>query len=302
MQLTILGNSSGGPFHGRHYTAQVLQVENHTFLIDCGEGTQMQIFKYRVKVDACKQLFISHLHGDHVFGLMGLITNWSHRKRSEPLQIFSPPGLRELIETSIRVCGVRLSYDIEFQEVDATVSAKVYENAKVEVWTIPLHHRSPTTGWLFREKTKPRNIRPEKIEQYGIPFPQIPGIKAGDDFELPDGRVIPNAELTLDPPKPVSYAFCSDTAFSETVIEVVHGVDLLYHEATFTNENIQEAEISFHSTAAQAAEVARRAAVRQLILGHISGRYADTDQHLAEAKAVFERVEVAEEGSVWGVG
>jgi ribonuclease Z len=302
MQLTILGNSSGGPFHGRHYTAQVLQVENHTFLIDCGEGTQMQIFKYRVKVDACKQLFISHLHGDHVFGLMGLITNWSHRKRSEPLHIFSPPGLRELIETSIRVCGVRLSYDIEFQEVDATVSAKVFENSKVEVWTIPLHHRSPTTGWLFREKTKPRNIRPEKIEEYNIPFPKIPGIKAGEDFELPDGRTIPNAELTLDPPKPVSYAFCSDTAFSETVIEVVRGVDLLYHEATFTNENIQEAEISFHSTAAQAAEVARRAVVKRLILGHFSGRYADTDQHLAEAKEVFERVEIAEEGMSWVVG
>lgn len=302
MQLTILGNSSGGPFHGRHYTAQVLQVDNHTFLIDCGEGTQMQIFKYRAKVDACKQLFISHLHGDHVFGLMGLITNWSHKKRSEPLHVFSPPGLRELIETSIRVCGVRLSYAIEYHEVDATVSAKVFENAKVEVWTIPLHHRSPTTGWLFREKTKPRNIRPEKIELYNIPFSKIPGIKAGDDFELPDGKVVPNEELTLDPPKPVSYAFCSDTAFSETVIEVVRGVDLLYHEATFTNDNIQEAEISFHSTAAQAAEVARRAEVKRLILGHISGRYADTEQHLAEARAVFERVEIAEEGSVWAIG
>ncbi|MBK6993544.1 MAG: ribonuclease Z [Lewinellaceae bacterium] len=301
MQLTILGNSSGGPFHGRHYTAQVLQVENQTYLIDCGEGTQMQIFKYRIKVDACKQIFISHLHGDHVFGLIGLITNWSHRKRSEPLHIFSPPGLQELIETTIRVCGIRLSYVIEFQEVDATISAKVFETPKLEVWTIPLHHRSPTSGWLFREKPKPRNIRPEKIEEYSIPFVAIPAIKAGGDFELPDGSRVPNAELTLDPPSPVSYAFCSDTAFSEPVAEIVRGVDLLYHEATFINENAQEAVISFHSTAAQAAEIARRAGVKRLILGHISGRYADTAQHLIEARAVFEQVEIAEEGKKWDV-
>jgi len=302
MQLTILGNSSGGPFHGRHYTAQVLQVENHTFLIDCGEGTQMQIFRYRVKADRCNHIFISHLHGDHVFGLIGLLTNWSHKKRSEPLFIFSPPGLQELIETTIRVCGIKPSYEIIFQVVDASISAKIFENSKVEVWTIPLHHRSPTSGWLFREKPKPRNILPEKIEAYNIPFSAIPAIKAGGDFELPDGSVAPNSALTIDPTPPASYAFCSDTAFSEQVIETVKGVDLLYHEATFINENAEEAEISFHSTAAQAAEVARRAAVKRLILGHISGRYADTEQHLLEARAVFERVEIAEEGKKWVVG
>ncbi|MDO8366250.1 MAG: ribonuclease Z [Saprospiraceae bacterium] len=302
MQLTILGNSSGGPFHGRHYTAQVLQVENHTFLIDCGEGTQMQIFRHRVRVDTCKQVFISHLHGDHVFGLIGLITNWSHKKRSETLHIFSPPGLQELIETTIRVCGIRLSYEIEFHVVDATVSAKVFETNSVEVWTIPLHHRGPTTGWLFRAKARLRNMRPEKIEEYDIPFSAIPGIKAGGDFELPDGRWVANAELTLDPAPPVSYAFCSDTAFSEPVIEVVRGVDLLYHEATYNNKNTPEAELYYHSTAAQAAEIARRAGVKRLILGHISGRYADTEQHLIEAKAIFENVEITEEGGRWEVG
>ncbi|MFN0037646.1 MAG: ribonuclease Z [Saprospiraceae bacterium] len=302
MHLTVLGNSSGGPFHGRHYTAQVLQVENHLFLIDCGEGTQMQIFRYRLKFDACKHIFVSHLHGDHVFGLMGLITNWSLKKRTETLRLFSPPGLRELVETTIRVCGVRLSYALEFHEVDASVSAKVFETPSVEVWTIPLHHRSPTTGWLFREKLKPRNIRPEKIEQYGIHFKSIPAIKAGGDFELPDGRSVPNAELTLDPPKPAAYAFCSDTAFSEPVAEAVRGVDLLYHEATFTAENAEEAVLSFHSTAAQAAEIARLAGAGRLILGHFSGRYADTAQHLTEAKAVFENSEIAVEGGRWEVG
>jgi ribonuclease Z len=302
MQLTILGNSSGGPFHGRHYTAQVLQVENQTFLIDCGEGTQMQIFRYRIKTDRCNHIFISHLHGDHVFGLIGMITNWSHKKRSERLHIFSPPGLQELIETTIRVCGIRLSYEIEFHAVDTTVSAKIFETAGLEVWTIPLHHRGPTTGWLFREKTRLRHILPEKIEEYEIPFNVIPDIKAGGDFELPDGRLVPNAELTMDPSLPVSYAFCSDTAFSETLIDLVRGVDLLYHEATYNNQNIQEAELYYHSTAAQAAEIARRAGVKYLILGHISGRYANTDQHLAEARAIFAKTEIAVEGGRWEVG
>lgn len=302
MFLSILGNSSGGPFHGRHYTAQVLQVGNQMFLIDCGEGTQMQIFHHRIKFDRCDHFFISHLHGDHVFGLFGLITNWSLKKRTETLHLFSPSGLRELIETAIRVCGVRLSYALEFHEVDANVSAKVFENSNIEVYTIPLQHRSPTTGWLFREKKKPRNIRPEKIEAYNIHFRSIPAIKAGEDFELPDGRRIPNAELTLDPPRPLAYAFCSDTAFSEAVAEVVRGVDLLYHEATFTNENAAEAVISFHSTAAQAAEIARIAGVGRLILGHISGRYTDEVQHLTEAKPVFERTEIALEGYRWEVG
>lgn len=302
MVLTILGNSSGGPFHGRHYTAQVLQVDNQVFLIDCGEGTQMQIFKYRLKVDACKQIFISHLHGDHIFGLLGLITNWSHKRRSEDLHIFSPPGLKELIETAIRVCGARLSYAIEFHEVEATVSAKVFETEKVEVWTIPMHHRGPTTGWLFREKPRPRHMRAEKIEEYNIPFSAIPDIKSGEDLELPDGRRIPNIELTLDPPRPVSYAFCSDTAFHEPLVEHIQSVDLLYHEATYNNLNIVEAELYFHSTAAQAAEIARRAGVGRLLLGHISGRYSDTDRHLEEARAVFENTEIAEEGKAWVVG
>jgi ribonuclease Z len=303
MNVTILGNSAGGPFHGRHYTAQLVQVENHYFLVDCGEGTQMQIFKYRIKADRCNQIFISHLHGDHVFGLIGLITNWCLKKRTEPLFLFSPPGLQELLETTIRVCGVRLTYPIEFQVVDAAVSEKIFENQHVEVWTIPLNHRSPTAGWLFREKPKPRNIRPEILEEYGIAddYAQIKAIKAGGDLHLPDGRTILNAALTLEPPPPRAYAFCSDTAPSEAVVTAVQGVDLLYHEATFTEENVEEALIAYHSTARQAATIARQANVGQLIIGHFSGRYADAAQHLVEARAVFEKTELADEGSCWEV-
>ncbi len=296
MHLTILGTSSGGPFHGRHYTAQVLQVENQMFLIDCGEGTQMQMFRYRVKYDRINHIFISHLHGDHVYGLIGLLTSWCLKKRTARLHIFSPPGLQELVETTARLCRVVFPYPLEFHESDASVSAKIYENQRVEVWTIPLNHRVETTGWLFREKTKPRHIRPEKIEEYAIPFSLIPGIKAGKDLSLSDGRVVPNAELTLDPPKPRSFAFCSDTAYSEAVAKVVRGVDLLYHEATFTEEHLEEAAFSFHSTAAQAAEIARQGRVGRLILGHFSGRYSDAEQHLTEARAIFPETYAAEEG------
>lgn len=302
MRLTILGNSSGGPFHGRHYTSQVLQIGNQVFLIDCGEGTQMQLFRYRVKFDSCRHIFISHLHGDHVFGLMGLITNWCLKKRGAALHLYSPPGLQELVETTIRICGVRMTYPLEFHEADTSASVKIFENQQVEVWTIPLHHRSPTSGWLFRKKSGLLNIRPEKIREHDIHFSQIPAIKAGGDLALPDGRSIPNADLTLSPAPPCSYAFCSDTAPSDAVADTVRGVDLLYHEATFTTENEAQASMSFHSTAAQAAEIAQRAGVKRLILGHFSGRYADEAQHLAEARAVFPETEIAAEGHRWDVG
>lgn len=271
-------------------------MDEQVFLIDCGEGTQMQVFRHRVRVDHCRHIFISHLHGDHVFGLFGLLTTWSLKKRSEALHIYSPPGLQEAVETVVRCCGVRLSYEICFHTVDTEVSQRVFENERLEVWTIPLNHRGPTAGWLFREKTKLRPILSEKIETYAIPYEQIPAIKAGADFLLPDGRRVPNEELTLPPPRPRSYAFCSDTAFSASVADVVKGVDLLYHEATFVEAHAEEAALSYHSTAAQAAEIARLAGAGRLLLGHISGRYADVAQHLAEAKAVFEHVEVAEEG------
>lgn len=298
MQLTILGTSSGGPFHGRHYTSQVLQVDNQMFLIDCGEGTQMQLFHSRIKFDRCNHIFISHLHGDHVFGLLGLLTNWCLKKRTARLHLFSPPGLREWVETTARLCRIHFPYSIDFQEVDASVSAKIFENSKVEVWSIPLNHRIETSGWLFREKARPRNIRPDKIEEYGIHYSLMPGIKSGNDLLLPDGRLIPNEELTLPPKAPRAYAFCSDTAPSEAVISAVKGVDLLYHEATFTNEHATEAAISFHSTAAQAADIARQAGAGRLILGHFSGRYENTGQHLAEAQSVFPETFIAEEGGV----
>ena len=305
MQLTILGNGSGGPFQGRHYTAQVLQVDNRMFLIDCGEGTQMQMHRFQVRYDRLEQIFISHLHGDHVFGLVGLLTSWCLKKRTLPLDIYAPPGMEELVETNLRLCGVRVpvTYPLHFHTLDAGAFAKIFETPAVEVFSVPLLHRGVACcGWLFREKARLRNIRPEKITEYDIPFTLLPGIKAGQDLVLPGGQVVANNELTLPPRAPLSYAFCSDTAPSEQVAEWVSGVDLLYHEATFLTEHTAEADFSGHSTAAQAAGVAQRAGVKKLLLGHFSGRYTDTAGHLAEARAVFPPTEVAEEGKSYAVG
>lgn len=301
MQLTTLGSGAGGPFHGRNYTAQVLQVENHYFLIDCGEGTQHQLYRCRVPYDRFQQIFISHLHGDHVFGLIGLLTSYCLKQRTKKLEIFSPPGLQELMEHTARICGIIFPYPIEFIEVDTGISQQVFENKHLEVWSIPLNHRIACSGWLFREKLKPRNIRKEKIDEFEIPVHLIPGIKAGAHLNLPDGRMISNEELTLPPRPPRSYAFCSDTAPSSLVSETVAGVDLLYHETTFTEEHRMEAGLSFHSTAVQAAEIARAAKVKRLLLGHFSGRYANADQHLAEARGVFPESYAAEEGQTYSI-
>lgn len=304
MQLTILGNGSGGPFQGRHYTAQILQIDNQLFLIDCGEGTQMQLHRYRVRYDRLRQIFISHLHGDHVFGLVGLLTSWALKKRTAPLDIFSPPGLEELVQTNLRLCGVRvpITFPIAFHVVDASVPAPVFDHKTVEVSTIPLDHRGvPCSGWLFREKARPRNIRKEKIAEYDIPYRLIPGIKAGRDLVLPGGGTVSNNELTLPPDPQRAYAFCSDTGPSARVAEVVRGVDLLYHEATFTAEHEADALLSGHSTAGQAADIARAAGVKRLLLGHFSNRYKQPDQHLAEARAVFPATEAAAEGQVYAV-
>jgi ribonuclease Z len=301
MTLTILGNGAGGPFQGRNYTSQLLQVGNQGFIIDCGEGMQHQLYRLRVRHDHVRQIFISHLHGDHVFGLIGLLTSFSLKQRSEPLEVFGTPGLQELVDTHVRICGVRFSFDLRITEVDPTVVALVFDHPLLTVYTVPLHHRTACTGWLFREKVRPRNMQPEKIIEYNIPYTAIPGIKQGADWVQPDGSTVPNAELTLDPPIPRSYAFCSDTAYSDAVAEAVQGVSLLYHEATFTNEHTAEAAFSFHSTAAQAATIAANARVGQLLMGHFSARYKDTTQHLAEARAIFPESYASEEGETYMV-
>ena len=301
MQVIILGSAAGGPFQGRNYTAQLLKSANEVYLIDCGEGTQHQLFRSKTRYFGINQIFISHLHGDHVFGLMGLLTSFCLKGRTDRMEIFGPEGLRELIETTARITGVRFPYEVVVHEVDTTVSAQVFESKSVEVWTIPLNHRTLCTGWLFKQKSRLPKMRIDKIEEYQIPHLQIKAIKEGADLHLSDGTVVPHSELTTLPPNPVSYAFCSDTAPSADVVAAVKDVTVLYHEATFTEEHAEEAEYSGHSTAGQAARVALEAGAGKLLLGHFSSRYKELDQHLIEARAVFSESYLVEEGENYAI-
>lgn len=295
--LTLLGVNAATPAFDRHPSAQVLCIQEHYFLIDCGEGTQMQMLKYGVKRNKINHIFISHLHGDHIFGLVGLLTSYGLNGRLAPLDIFSPAGLQEMIDVQVRYAGGGLPYPVRFHEVNCSESAIVFENDQLTVRSIPLEHRVPTSGYLFKEKWRPRNMRPEKIQAYQIHFSEIPGIKAGADFTLPDGTVIPNAELTFDPPTPRSFAYCSDTRYTETIIPIIKGVDLLYHESTFCTEFQEQAELSMHSTAKEAATIAKKAGVKKLLLGHYSSRYRELDPFVEEAKSIFQESYLGEEGA-----
>lgn len=299
--LSILGCNSALPALGRHPTSQILKIHNQTVLIDCGEGTQMRMNTFHIKRGKIRYIFISHLHGDHIFGLPGLLTSYSLNGRTEPLYIFSPKGLEALIRITLKNSGSILSYPIHFEEVDTTKAAKIFENNAFSVTAFPLIHRVPTTGYLFRERFHLRNIIAEKIQKHQIPYDQIDSIKEGADFVLADGRIIPNEELTTPPPQERTYAYCSDTMYSEAILPHIQNVDLLYHEATFLQEHLDRAIYSKHTTAHQAATIAKKAGAKKLVLGHYSSRYADLDPLLKEARAVFANTLLGIEGATYRV-
>ena len=295
-QLTILGCNAAIPANGRHPSAQVLNIQEQLFLIDCGEGTQIQMNLYQVRKSKINQIFISHLHGDHFYGLIGLLTSYSLAGRNNALQIFGPEGLEEIINVQLKHSKTSLQYDLEFIVVIPNQYQLIYENKTVEVYSLPLIHRIPCTGFLFKEKAFPLNIRPEKIKEYNIPFTAIPLIKKGKDFTTIDGLLIKNKELTFPPVMPRSYAYCSDTSYNEKLIPFIKYVDLLYHEATFRKGMELQANATGHSTAYQAAQIAKQAKVRQLILGHYSSRFLDLELLLQDAKSMFKQTVLAIEG------
>ena len=247
----------------------------------------MRMQECQVKPGRLRAIFISHLHGDHCFGLIGLLTSLNLTGRDKPLNIYSPPGLRGMIEAQLAPTGTALQFPVHFHEVDPTVHSCITEDHLVKVYTIPLDHRIPCCGYLFREKERERNIYPEKIQEYDLSVTQIVAAKRGEDIRLADGRKIASAELTTPPPPPRAYAFCSDTRYKPDIIPVIKGVDLLYHESTFCQEYAKRATETGHSTALQAAQIARDANVGKLILGHYSSRYPDPSVFAAEAKTLF---------------
>jgi ribonuclease Z len=300
-EVTILGSNSAIPANGRFPTSQVLNVSEQLYLIDCGEGTQWRLQEYNIKKRKINEIFISHLHGDHIFGLIGLLTSLSLARRTDPITIFSPKGMEEIIQVQLMHTGGTLSFPLSFFELDTTRHQLIFEDNLIKVFTIPLKHRIPTCGFLFKEKTRPLNINPAKIVEFEIPVEKIRAIKNGADFELANGELIPNAELTYLPRQSRSFAFCSDTVYDESIILFIKGVDLLYHEATFLHDLKHLAEETMHSTAKQAAVIAQKANVGKLIIGHYSSRYKDLVPLLDEARKIFLNTVLGIEGETVSV-
>lgn len=300
-ELTILGSNAAIPAFDRHPSSQVLNYNGNHYLIDCGEGTQFQMQKYSIKRGRLDNIFISHLHGDHFFGLVGLLTSFHLNWREHDLNVFGPPELEEIINLHFKYADTRLRYKLNFFHVTADVPRVIYEDHFLEVETIILKHRLPTTGFLFKEKKGLRKIISAKITEYNIPYQQIADIKRGADFTDEKGKVIPNKDLTLAPPAPRAYAYCSDTIYIESFVDQVRGISTLYHEATFIQEHAPRAEETFHSTAKQAANVAKLAGVGKLLIGHFSARYENLDQLLVEGREVFANTQLAEEGLTFSI-
>ncbi|WGH76531.1 ribonuclease Z [Tenacibaculum tangerinum] len=297
MQLTVLGCHSATPRVNAYPTSQYLEINNRHFLIDCGEGTQRQMRKYKVGFSKIDHIFISHLHGDHFFGLVGLIATLGILNREKELHIYGPKGIKEVTTLQLKFSKTWTKYAIVFHELTSTESELIFEDNKVSVRTIPLNHRVYTNGFLFTEKAKPRKLHIENIQQYDeIETCDFHHIKAGKDFVLSTGEIVSNDELTIDPPKPLSFAFCSDTAYKPSIIPIIKNVDLLYHEATFLKDREDLCEKTKHSTAEQAASIASQANAGKLIIGHYSNRYKNIDDFKAEAQTVFNNTELAEVG------
>ena len=302
LALTILGCHSATPRVNAHPTSQYLEINQRHFLIDCGEGTQRQMRKYKVGFSKINHIFISHLHGDHFFGLIGLIATYGLLNRERDLHIYGPKGIKEVTTLQLKISNSWTKYQLIFHELTSTESELIFEDEKVTVHTIPLTHRVYTNGYLFREKEQQRKLNIEAVKKYPeIETCDYHHIKAGKDFTLRSGKIIENKELTLQPPKPKSYAFCSDTVYKPDIVPLIKEVDLLYHEATFLEDRVDLTEKTKHATAKQAAQIAKKAHVNQLILGHYSSRYQNTDDFKKEAQEIFKNVSLAASGKVFKI-
>lgn len=295
-ELIVLGSSSATPAYNRNPSAQLLNINDKFYLIDCGEATQNQLNKFKLKSSRIDYIFISHLHGDHYLGLVGLLSTMHLNGRSKEIHLFGPPELLDIINLQLKVSETQLRYEIIFKATHTEYPEIIFENNDVSVETIILNHRIPTTGFIIKEKRRKRKIITEKIDEHDIPLEYIPLLKNGIDYSDKFGNIIPNAELTIDPPEPKTFAYCSDTIYTEHFLEQIEGVDFLYHEATFLHELLDRAVETFHTTALQAAQIALKANVKQLMIGHFSARYKELDSLLAEAKGVFENTVLAIEG------
>jgi ribonuclease Z len=294
--VTILGNNSALPAYNRHPTAQVVTLSDHLFLVDCGEGTQMQMNLYKIKRSRINHIFISHLHGDHYFGLPGLITSYGLMSRPHDLHLYAPPQLKDILDLQLNVSDTKLPYRLHFHPLENETMLIEEEQFSVECFKV--FHRIDCWGFLFHEKRKPRKINIEATTKYNVPVEFFERLKEGEEFILND-KVIPNEVLTIANRRPKTYAYTADTLYDESLAEKVHNVNLLYHETTYLKDKADKAASRFHSTSEQAAALAKLADVRKLLIGHFSSTYESLDEFLNEAKAIFENTQLALEGQTF---
>ena len=300
-EVKILGSNSAIPTNNRHPSSQLISYHNTSYLIDCGEGTQSQMSTYKVKRSKIKQIFISHLHGDHVFGLPGLLTSFSLQGRVDDLEVFGPVGIKEYIETIIRVSESHLSYSLHINEIVPDQHKKIFEDQHIIVYSFPLNHRIATSGYRFEEKRSQINIDPKAIEQNNLSGQQIKQLKEGGIILDYNGSPLSISDISL-PPKPRrSYTYCSDTVYDETIVESVKDSSYLYHEATYLHDLQAQAKERMHSTAKEAGQIASMSGVGHLIIGHYSSRYKDLQPLLLEAQSIFPKTSLATEGKTFEI-
>lgn len=295
-EVTILGSSSATPIYNRNPTSQALNVNERLYLIDCGEGTQQQMLRFDIKPSRIDHIFISHLHGDHYLGLVGLLSSMHLNGRKKELKLFGPEHLLEIINLQLKYSETTLQYPVEFTITNADRAEMIVDNEDVTVETIPLDHRIACTGFLFREKKRLRKLLKDKLEELQVPVQYYTALKKGKDYIAEDGTVFKNDILTIDSEQPKAYAYCSDTIFNPQYFQQINKVNLLYHEATFLNNMLDRAGETFHTTALQAAQIAAQTQAKKLLIGHFSARYKNLDELLDEAKSVFPATELAIEG------
>lgn len=296
MKLTILGCYAATPRTFTNPTSQILEIKNRLFLIDCGEGTQVQLRKNKIRFSKINHIFISHLHGDHFFGLVGLVSTFTLLNRTTDLHIYGPKGIKEIIKLQLRLSNSWTNYGLFFHELESAESEVIFEDEKVLVKTIPLKHRIYTNGFLFQKKIGERKLNLDAVQNYEIDACYYQKIKNGKDITLEDGRVIENEKLTFDPVPAKNYAFCSDTAYDESILPIIENIDILYHESTFLQSEENLAKKTLHSTAKEAAMIALKSNAKQLILGHYSTRYESITFFKEEAETIFPEVLLADDG------
>lgn len=301
-EVTILGSSSATPIFNRNPTAQALNINERIYLIDCGEGTQQQMLRYDIKSSRIDHIFISHLHGDHYLGLVGLLSSMHLNGRIKPIKLYCPAPLKEIVDLQLILSETPLQYDIEYKFTNPDNPEVILQNQDITVESIPLDHGMACTGFLFREKKRLRKLLKEKIDEIKVPVSSYTSLKKGADYVDPNGITYKNDTLTIDSAAPKTYIYCSDTLYNEKYFKQIRNADLLYHEATFLNNLLDRANETHHTTALQAGEIALKTHAKKLLIGHFSARYKTLSELLEEARSIFPATELALEGKTFVIG